>query len=165
MPLFRRLLVPVDFSPYSQEALDHAVFLAKRLDGELYLLHVFEPPFYPPAGRSLDVPSEVYQWIRGLKEDASKKLSDLAAVVAHQGVRIQPFLKEGVPFMVILEMAAEVDADLIVMGTHGRTGLARVMLGSVAERIVRKSPCPVYTVRPKETGAAQEGEIPKEEVP
>lgn len=147
--LLSRILVPTDFSDYSKEALDYAIHLARMLKAKLYLLHVFEWPVYSDVGVSPGVRPEVYEWIKEIKTESSGKLDRLADEVRRRHVTVHPLFKEGTPFLEILEAAEETRADLIVVGTHGRTGLAHVLLGSVAERVVRKSPCPVLTVRPK----------------
>jgi len=149
MTTIKRILMATDFSDYSKEALDYAVYLARNLDADVYLLHVFEPPFYPPSGRSLQVPHEIHRWITALKEDASKKLNALIEETNRQDVKTHSIFKEGTPFLEVLKTAGEIPADLIVLGTHGRTGLSHFLMGSVAERVLRKAPCPVFMVRPK----------------
>ena len=145
----KRILMPTDFSDYSKEALDYAVYLAKTFGADLYLLHVYEAPLLIPSGETLNVRPEVHQWFRDLKEGASKSLDAQADKVRRFGVQVHPILREGHPFREILNIAGEISADLIVLGTHGRTGLPHVLLGSVAERVVRKASCPVFTVHPK----------------
>ncbi len=145
----KRILMATDFSDYSKEALDYAVYLAKTIGADLYLLHVYEIPMLVIPGETLSVRTEVYEWLGDLKEDTAKSLEAQADKVRHQGVQVHPILKEGHPFREILNVAQEISADLIVLGTHGRTGLPHVLLGSVAERVVRKASCPVFTVRPK----------------
>lgn len=148
----RQILMATDFSDYSREALDHAVYLALTLGADLHLLHVYEIPLFVPSGETLTVRPEVQRWFVDLKESESKRLEALGDEVRRRGVRVHPILKEGPPFREILKAAEEIPADLIVLGTHGRTGLAHVFLGSVAERVVRRAPCPVVTVRPKALG-------------
>lgn len=145
----KRILMATDFSDYSREALDYAVYLAKTVGADLYLLHVYEIHLLMLSGETLSVRPDVYQWVRDLKEDASKSLDAQAAKVRGSGVQVHTILKEGHPFPEILNTAEEISVDLIVLGTHGRTGLPHVLLGSVAERVVRKASCPVFTVRPK----------------
>jgi nucleotide-binding universal stress UspA family protein len=145
----QKLLVATDFSDYSKEALDHAVYLTQKIGAELYLLHVFEPPFFSHAGVSPSVQREVQHWIEQNKKEASEKLKAIMEAVRLQGIKASSLFKEGAPFLEILKSAEEIPADLIVMGTHGRTGLPHVLMGSVAERVVRKAPCPVLTVRSK----------------
>ena len=149
MITLHRILLATDFSDFSNEALDYAVYLSRGFGADLYLLHVFEPPFFSHSGVSLNVRPEVHQWIMEVKQEAQEKLGKLAEEVRHHGAKVHPIFKEGTPFLEILKTAGEIPADLIVLGTHGRTGLTHVLMGSVAERIVRKSSCPVFTVRPK----------------
>jgi universal stress protein A len=144
-----RILVPTDFSNSSKEALDSAIHLARMLKAKLYLLHVFEWPVYIDAGVSPGVRPEMYEWIKEIKTESSRKLARLAEEVRRRHVTVHTLFKEGAPFLEILDAAKDIRADLIVVGTHGRTGLAHILLGSVAERVVRQSPCPVLTVRPK----------------
>ena len=156
MLALQRILMATDFSAYSKEAFDYAVYLAKSLGADLYLLHVFEPPFYPPPGMPLKVPPDVHRWIAELKEEESKRLKALVDEAQQKGAKVHTIFKEGEPFVEILKTAEEITADLIVLSTHGRTGLVRILMGSVAERVVRRAPCPVLTVRPKAFVGAQE---------
>lgn len=150
------MLVATDFSDYSKEALAYAVYLAKSTDSALYLLHVFEQPVYSPAMSSRIGAGNiaVYEWIEKMREAERGKLAALAKETGRAGIKVHPLLRDGVPFREILKAAGEVSADLIVLGTRGYTGLDRFMIGSVAERVARKAPCPVLIVRPK-AGAAQ----------
>jgi nucleotide-binding universal stress UspA family protein len=156
MITLHRILMATDFSDYSNEALDYAVYLARGFGADLYLFHVFEPPFFSHTGVSPGVRPEVSQWIKEVKEDEARQLNDLAEKVRHQGAKVHPIFKEGTPFLEILKTAGEIPTDLIVLGTHGRTGLAHVLMGSVAERVVRKAACPVFTVRPKVLAVVKE---------
>lgn len=140
-----RILVPTDFSTATELALDYAVTVASRFGASLQLLHVVDDPLVTGA-----VGSEVYitslpSLRQRLIDDAARRLGRLAftcgRVAARREVRI------GRPADAICEVAREEGCDLIVMGTHGRTGMAHVLLGSVAEQVVRKAPCPVLTVR------------------
>jgi len=149
MTRIKRILIATDFSDCSKEALDYAVYLARKLGAGLYLLHVFEPPFYSLAKRSIHVPPEIYRWITDLKEDASKRLNSLADEAHRLTAKIHPILREGTPFLEILKAAGEIPSDLIVLGTHGRTGLSHFLVGSVAERVLRKASCQVFMVRLK----------------
>ncbi|MBI3610791.1 MAG: universal stress protein [Nitrospirae bacterium] len=155
-----RILMATDFSDYSKEALDYAVYLARHVGGDVYLLHVFEPPFFSRSGVSPNVRPEVHQWIKEVKEEEARKLNALAEEVRHHGAKVHAVFKEGEAFLEILKTEGEIPADLIVLGTHGRTGLAHVLMGSVAERVVRKAVCPVFTVRPKASAAAKEKKGP-----
>jgi universal stress protein A len=155
MKIPRRILIATDFSEYSVEALNYAVLLAKHLEADLYLFHAFEAlPYKVPETASAARPG-AFEWLRTLKEEEEKKLNSLVGEVDQKGVKAHPIFKEGVPFREISKAAKEMEADLIVLGTHGRTGLDRLMMGSVAERVVRGAPCPILLVRP---GALIKGE-------
>jgi nucleotide-binding universal stress UspA family protein len=155
MAILRRILMATDFSDYSKEGLDHAVYLAKKIGAEIYLFHVFEQPVYNPAASSRIGAGNivVLEWIKAVREKERRKLMTLAKEVGRKGIKVHPILKEGIPFYEILRSAEETSADLIVLGTQGRTGLDRFMMGSVAERVARSAPCPVYIVRPKARAA------------
>lgn len=141
----RHILHPTDFSPGAEPALHWALTLCRTFGAELILLHVLELSLgalagYPPEMLSVPATGELLQQIRA---EAADRMARLAAHCP--GART--LMREGLPRAVILEVAREVGADLIVMGTHGRTGLAHVFFGSVAEHVVRHSPIPVLTVR------------------
>ncbi len=137
---FKKILCPVDFDPNSAAALDFAARLAREYHGALYLLHVVKLPFEPS-----EQPVEAFlpEWQR----DARVRLEKFAAKHLSDGVKYQASLKRGDPASAILEAARELRPDLIVVATHGRTGLGHAFLGSVAERVVRESSVPVLTVR------------------
>ncbi|MBI3608087.1 MAG: universal stress protein [Nitrospirae bacterium] len=155
----KRLVLATDFSASSREALEYAIQFALALGAELYLLHVFERPFFvePGVSHSVQLRHGVDQWIRELKVEESRKLDALAGELRGRGVTVHPLVKEGIPFVEILKTAEEIPADLVVLGTHGRTGLAHVVIGSVAQRVVQKARCPVLTVRPAAFGGAKTG--------
>ena len=137
------------FKTSSKEALEHAVYLAKTLGADLYLIHVFESPFYFHTGAWPGIQAELHQYINEMKEEALRRLNTLADEIQYRREEVHILFKEGAPSLEVLKAAGEIQADLIVLGTHGRTGLAHVLIGSVAERVVQKSPCPVFTVRPR----------------
>ncbi len=143
------LLATTDFSICSKEALDYAIHLAQKMKGRLTLLHVFESPFFYPAETSLGAYPEVYQWLQDFKQDELKKFNALTDEVRKETLPVESIFKEGVPSVEIIRTAKEIGADLIVLGTHGRRGLSHVVMGSVAERVVREAPCPVFVVREK----------------
>ena len=145
----RRILVATDFSDYSKEAIDYAVYMGKNFKADLYLLHVFEPAYISPGGVILSVvPDEVHTWIKQIREDSNQKLNFLSEEIRKEISRVESRMMTGTAFEAILKFSEEIPADLIVLGTHGRTGMAHVFIGSVAERVVRKAQCPVLTVRP-----------------
>lgn len=145
---FRRILAPVDFSACSEVSVALAITMAERFDATVTLLHAWEVPVVavvplgPTHGRNPPVPPETLT----SAATARSALSDLAdRLRATTAVTIELEVEEGSPHEVIEE--ASRDFDLVVMGTHGRGVLAHAILGSVAERVVRASKCPVLTVR------------------
>lgn len=146
----RRLLFAADFSESSREALAHAVYLATELKAELVLVHVFERPFFIETGVShrLQAHRDIEHWIREARAEAAQRLETLANENRAQGLTVTTSFREGVAFLEILKAAEELNADLIVLGTHGRTGLPHILIGSVAERVVRQASCAVLTVHP-----------------
>lgn len=148
MTSFHRILVPIDFSPHSVRALEVATDLAHRFDSAVTILHVHEPNIYAGPG-SYMMPTSTYERGRPavlaeLEQQLERKREDLHTA----GVRdVEIALLQGTPYDEIVRYAAENEHDLIVLGTHGRTGIRRALLGSVAERVVRKAPCAVLTVR------------------
>jgi nucleotide-binding universal stress UspA family protein len=146
MARITRILVPTDFSPAADEALAYARTIADAFGASLHLLHVFEDP-YTTAVYAPEVYSVVPPGFReAALQDAERRLNerlriDENARGATTDISIGPPAKE------IVRCAEERNIDLIVMGTHGRSGLAHLLLGSVAERVVRTAPCAVLTVR------------------
>jgi nucleotide-binding universal stress UspA family protein len=149
MVTLNRILFATDFSSYSGEAQAYAVYLAGRLEAELLVLHVFEPPFYSPTGVAPSMRPEVSAWIAEQEHDARQRLEKAVSEVRNQHSRTEMLFRNGFAHYEILLAAEETQASLLVLGTHGRSGLAHVLLGSVAERIVRGAKCPVLTVRPR----------------
>ena len=142
----RRILHPSDFSRASGAAFSKAVELAKADRAELIVAHVLTPAL-PIAGEGYMSP-KVYEEIEASARAAARKQLDALVAKAHAaGARAKGLLLEGVPHERIARAAKAQRADLVVMGTHGRTGLARFFLGSVAERVVATSAVPVMTVR------------------
>jgi universal stress protein A len=143
-----KILVPTDFSDCAATAEAMAVDLTRRLGGEIVLLHVLvETPLYGEGLLSGPRVQSVYDAHRKWAEDAlEKRSSDLRG----QGIKASWRAALGVPYEGIVNIAAEERTEMIVIGTHGRSGLNRVLLGSVAERVIRLAPCPVLTVRPPE---------------
>jgi universal stress protein A len=145
-PLYRRILWPTDFSPLAKAALPHAVGLASDAGAELVLLHVLPLPAMFAAP---DISGAV--WIplqRKTRAAARLQLLRLEKQVRGPNLRTHMALTEGIPFPQIVRAAKRLRCDLIVLATHGRTGLAHAIMGSVAENVIRHAPCPVLTVRP-----------------
>ncbi|MFW6051688.1 MAG: universal stress protein [Myxococcota bacterium] len=144
MTTISRILSPIDFSKTSEHALEYALNLAEGLGAEVHVLHVYQLPMYTmPDGALLAGPDVATRVL----ETSREALGEVVDRHAQRGVPIERHLTEGVPHAEIDRVAREVGADLIVMGTHGRSGLGHLLLGSVAERVVRSSAVPVLTVR------------------
>jgi nucleotide-binding universal stress UspA family protein len=135
------ILHPSDFSERSDHAFRFACLLARDLGARLIVLHVVPPPAVAVAGElvAYTPPSDQE------KEELWRKLHNMRA--DDPAVQVEHFLEDGDAAAVILRVAETTPCDLIVMGTHGRTGLARLLMGSVAEEVVRKAPCPVLTLK------------------
>jgi universal stress protein A len=139
------IVCPTDFSERAAPAEREAVRLAKALGAELVLAHVgtdatlWREGLYTPEVRAV---------VEGQRKWAADALAARAAALAAEGVTARAVVKVGLAWKEIVRLAAEEHADMIVMGTQGRTGLERLLLGSVAERVIRRAPCPVLTVRP-----------------
>ena len=148
MSRIRRIVHPSDFSRASGAAFAKAVDLAKTNRAELLVVHVLVPTV-PMVGEGY-VPPKLYEEIEAsARAHAQKQLGALVAKAKKAGARAKSLLSEGVPHEQITRAARSKRADLVVIGTHGRTGLAKFFLGSVAGRVVSIAPCPVLTVRGK----------------
>jgi universal stress protein A len=138
----QKILCPVDFSDCSEHALQYAVAFAQAHQAELHVLHVMEPAAYGAEMEGLSAGV-----LKEITESAAARLNELTERVRKQCPTVAQHSATGAAFVEIIKQAREQDVDLIVMGTHGRTGLAHVLIGSCAERVVRKAPCPVLTVK------------------
>ena len=139
----KRILLAVDGSEVSNIALKHAVELTKHNDGTLVAVHVIPP---------LDVTDiETFKpesLIRGLRREGEKILSEVKELAKKEGIKVQTLIEEGIPFEKICEVAESTDSDIIVMGSHGRTGIGKVFIGSVTERVISRTRCrPVLVVK------------------
>lgn len=144
----RRILCPTDFSDRAAYAQNYACTLAAKFGAELHLLNVVQPvellstdPTVPLIAPTIS-PQE-------LMSAAEAQLAALKDLPVEGELTVVRTVRDGLPFLAIVEYAKEFDIDLIVISTHGRTGLAHMFLGSTAEKIMREAPCPVLTVRPK----------------
>lgn len=137
----RRILVPLDFSDCASDALGYAAMMAKQFEATVILVHVIDTQGLA-GGFSLSVEERD----QALEAVGGKLLSDAAATLENAGIEVIQQVRKGAPYQAILDAAEEHGADLIIMGTNGRTGLERLVLGSVAEKIVQTSQRPVLTV-------------------
>jgi len=145
-----RVLVPVDFSPCSEAALQYAIFVASCLDASVDVLHVWEPP----ARVEPWLPEEVDRVVAASQHDVRNEIERWVGPHRQEKQPLHTKIVVDRPLQGILREANQGHYDLVVLGTHGRTGIARVLLGSVAEAVLRRSPCPVVTVRAPHPGAA-----------
>jgi nucleotide-binding universal stress UspA family protein len=142
----QRILAPTDFSELSTQGLTSALELAETFGAKLLLLHVVEPPPYPVEGI---MPSQLgATLLDDLERQASNDLVQMLSETHGRIVEVTRRVVVGIPYRKIVEVAEEEKSDLIVMTTHGRTGLSHLVMGSVTEKIVRTAPCPVLTIRP-----------------
>lgn len=145
----KKILVPTDFSADAASALSYAQDFAKATGAELLVLHVVEPIYYAtPADMYVTTPN-LTAILDEQRQLAKEQLAKLATNLNKRGHRCRTFLESGPAAQVIIDFASSKRCNLIIMATHGRTGLAHLLMGSVAERVVRTSSCPVLTVRGK----------------
>ena len=151
--MFKRILVPTDFSTASRLALDYAIDLSTRYGASIDLLHVIDTPADVttyPDGFFAGLPALREQ----LHEEAERQLVLVAQICGAANVPFSTHLSTGRAAPTIVQQAADKDVDIVVMGTHGRSGLEHFLLGSVAERVIRSAPCPVLTVRDRARSAS-----------
>jgi len=150
MPMIslRKIVVPQDFSEYSLHALKYAVTLGGLFNSELLVLHVVEPIVYPAdfSFGQVSIPAMEEE----IRKHSEEQLNELVAREIPKNVKAVPIIRVGKPFIEIIDIAKSENADLIVISSHGRTGVDHVLFGSTADKVVRKAPCPVLTVRPHE---------------
>jgi nucleotide-binding universal stress UspA family protein len=145
MKPFKRIIAPTDFSPNSAEAVRYAADLSRRYEASLTVVHVYQPIAYAAHdGFEIRTPAQLTELLAEVDKGLANARDDAAAAGA---VRVESKLLQGSVFEELMAFASDGAFDLIVMGTHGRTGLNHALLGSIAEKVVRRAPCPVLTVR------------------
>ena len=140
----KNILCPIDYSVYSEMALKYAIEFAEKYQAKLYLVHVLDIRVYDindPDLYNVNIVDE--ETINKLRERLLKCVNE----DTKSKISVEAIIIQGVPFAEIIRTAKELKIDLIVLGTHGRTGLSHALMGSVAEKVVRKAPCPVLTIR------------------
>jgi len=154
-PPFRlkNILVPIDFSDFSRKALKYALPFAEKYGAKLTLLHVVEPRVYPENYFDVLVPAEMEQVNMQLAATSRKRLAELRRQEVDPKITSDILVRMGKPYAEIIRAVKECDIDLIIIATHGYSGLKHVFMGSTAERVVRHAPCPVLTVRQRERKA------------
>lgn len=157
--LISRILVPTDFSECSTEALEYAMSLAKPFQADLILTHVIEP--FPGAAVN---GIAFINFEERLIPEARALLDKFSQRPLEEELSVETHLTRGIPSREISTLAEREGADLIVMGTHGRTGINHLMAGSVAEKVVRLSHCPVLTVHSRAAASKQKSAVPRRKV-
>lgn len=143
--MIKKILVPIDFSDYSKKALQYTVSFAKQFNSEINLVYVIEPIIYPAdlsMGQIVITKADI-----DYEEKAKEELTELAKTAIGELLSYNIIVKTGKPFMEIIGTAKDIDADLIIISTHGHTGVEHLLFGSTSEKVVRKAPCPVLTLR------------------
>ena len=141
-----KILFPTDFSEHSRHAFNYAISFAKEYGATLFVVHVIEDVQYLANAYMFDVP--MMPSFADMEQNRLKEMQEfIDREVDDPNIRIEKVVRHGRPFIEIIQLAKEENVDLIVTATHGRGGLEHVLFGSVAEKVVRKAPCPVLSIR------------------
>jgi nucleotide-binding universal stress UspA family protein len=149
----KTILVPVDFSEFMEKVMEYAGFFAQRFNSSLLVFHVLQTYQISEAVTWMETflpPQPEKQLIDQLRDSAEQKLEELKNRYSKLQISITTRIEEGVPFVEIVRTASEENVDMILMGSHGRTGIKHLLIGSVAEKVIRKAPCPVFCVKSEE---------------
>jgi nucleotide-binding universal stress UspA family protein len=144
--MFKKILVPVDFSQYGDEILRYAREMAQKFDASIDLIHVVPNMDYFTPYESFMAAENIVAIQKGIEGEVEKDLDEVAKKLP--GITVKKVIRNGVAFVEILDYVRSEGIDLIIMGTRGRGGLEHIIIGSVAEKVLRKSPCPVLAIRP-----------------
>ncbi|MCS7053470.1 MAG: universal stress protein [Ignavibacterium sp.] len=155
----KKILVPIDFSDYSKNALKYALEFSRYFGAEIILIYVVEPIVYPPdfSMGQIAIPTIDIE----LDKRAKEELEKLSKNELYPDIKSQVVIKTGKPFVEIIQTASELDVDLIIIATHGHSGVEHILFGSTAEKVVRKAPCPVLTLREPLKGFNYKEELKK----
>ncbi len=150
---FKRILVPIDFSEHSKKTVSCAMNLASRDNAMVQLLHVFQISDYvaTPFARRNQQADQVKSQIDAAEQEARESLAAFEQQFLNRGIKVEAYIRVGYPFDEIVAMAEHLDVDLIVIGSHGCSGMTRLLVGSTAERVVEHAPCPVLVVKERRT--------------
>ena len=142
MEEFKKILFPTDFSESAENASHYAISLAQKYGGKIYAVHVIEPFTY-----TVDFGIDYSAQYKEMETSAKKLLNEIVASLKKSKIDVEGVLLSGEPFVEIIKYAKKKQVNLIIMATHGRTGIEHMLMGSVAEKVVRKSPCPVLSIK------------------
>jgi nucleotide-binding universal stress UspA family protein len=145
---FKRIIVPIDLSDCSRKALEYAAATARAHKSKLTILHVYEASFVEPYVNAANSEEEANEIIKEINQANESKYDEFLKTIDLSGVEYEKLLKKGIPETDIVEIAMEQQANLIVMGTHGRSGIKHILIGSTAEEVVRNAPCDIVVVKP-----------------
>jgi nucleotide-binding universal stress UspA family protein len=152
--LIKKILLPTDNSENSREAFQYAISLGEKYGSTIYAVYVVDMSYLEQGYRYESNPrrSPVEDLEENIVKEKAKETEEFIKknTKDYKGLKIEKFIRKGKPFVEIIIAAREKEADLIVMGTHGRTGISHALMGSVAEKVVRKAPCPVLTIKPRD---------------
>jgi nucleotide-binding universal stress UspA family protein len=148
----KTILLPTDGSECSAKAANYAFSFAKQYGARIVALHVVDQRWEEQSRAVLtEMGQDLTQKVRaGYEEEARRIVREVAAAAVQAGIPAEARIASGIPYEEIVRVGQEVAADVIIMGTHGRTGMSHLFLGSVTEKVIRRAPCPVLTVRPQE---------------
>ncbi|OPY00542.1 MAG: hypothetical protein A4E61_01982 [Syntrophorhabdus sp. PtaB.Bin184] len=144
--MFKKILCPVDFSEFTKDVITCAADISKQYGAELHVLHVIPNLTYFTPYESFLTPENLVAMEKNIQDEVDR---DFKKVLGEVGIDVRKVVRTGVAFVEIIDYAKTEGIDLIVMGTHGRSGIEHILIGNVAEKVVRKSPCPVMTIRPR----------------
>jgi len=152
---YDKILVPIDFSEHSKRTVSYAIKTASKYKATIYLLHVFQIPDYvvTPYARRRQNCAEMHSHVDTAEREARETLQEYAEELSKKGIKVQPHLRVGYPFDEIVLTANHFNVDLIIIGSHGRGTISRLLLGSTAERVVEHALCPVLVVKGPRPGA------------
>ncbi len=145
----KKILFPTDFSETSEEAAKYAISYGKEFGAKVYALHIVNEKVFT-EGLNLPRLVSVEELEAEMTKEAKKRLQVLIPKEEAEGLDWETVIRKGEPFLEIIRFAKENDIDLIIIGTHGRSGFEHIIFGSTAEKVVRKAPCPVLSVRPSQ---------------
>lgn len=144
--MFKKILCPLDFSEFTDEIVNYAVNIAGKYGAELHFLHIVPNLNYFTPYESFLTPENLIAIEKNIEAEVDK---DFEKIIKKVDMPVKKIVKNGAPFVEIIDYVKAESIDLVIMGTHGRSGIEHILIGSVAEKVVRKSPCPVLTIRPR----------------